>query len=153
MQWQVAVEQVFLALAYYAGVVVIFRMAGKRLAGQTTTFDLIILISLGVVLQEVTLIEGRATALIFMATVFGSHVLLAWACARWEGFRHFVRGRPRPLVRNGKALPHALHKEGVSYEELLAGLRKLGYQSEEEVDLAVMEETGHISAIAQQTSS
>ncbi len=30
---------------------------------------------------------------------------------------------------------------------MLAALRKLGYASEEELDMAVLEETGHISAI------
>lgn len=153
MNWESLGQQLLLALAYYVGILIIFRMAGKRLAGQTTTFDLIILISLGVVLQQVTLLEGRAEALVFLGTVFVSHAAVAWACSRWQGFRHFVRGRPRPLVKKGKAIPHALLREGISYEELLAGLRKLGYQSEEEVDLAVMEETGHISAIALQTSS
>jgi uncharacterized membrane protein YcaP (DUF421 family) len=43
--------QVGLALAYYATLVSIMRLAGKRLAGQTTTFDLVILITISVVLQ------------------------------------------------------------------------------------------------------
>ena len=34
------------ALVYYAALIVIMRLAGKRLAGQTTTFDLIVLITL-----------------------------------------------------------------------------------------------------------
>ena len=32
--------QAIKALAYYAALIVIMRLAGKRLAGQTTTFDL-----------------------------------------------------------------------------------------------------------------
>ncbi len=148
MEWQNYGEQILMALAYYFGLVSIVRLAGKRFAGQTTTFDLIILISLGVVLQEVTLKEGKSYALTFMATVFLSHINLAWACRRWKGLRVLVRGHPTPLVREGRALPRALREEGISYDELLAALRKLGYQSEREVALAVMEETGHISAIA-----
>jgi uncharacterized membrane protein YcaP (DUF421 family) len=35
----------------------------------------------------------------------------------------------------------------MSYDELLAGLRKLGFDSPERVKLAVLEETGHVSAI------
>lgn len=35
----------------------------------------------------------------------------------------------------------------MSRAELLAGLRKLGFASPEEVELAVLEETGHISAV------
>jgi hypothetical protein len=35
----------------------------------------------------------------------------------------------------------------VSRDELLAGLRKLGFESPDGVHLAVLEETGHISAV------
>jgi hypothetical protein len=35
--------------------------------------------------------------------------------------------------------------------ELLAGLRKLGHERPEDVKLAVLEETGHISAVARDT--
>ncbi len=44
-------------------------------------------------------------------------------------------------------IEQALNREGVSREELQAGLRKLGYDSPESVKLAVLEETGHISAV------
>jgi uncharacterized membrane protein YcaP (DUF421 family) len=40
-----------------------------------------------------------------------------------------------------------LEKEGMSYDELLAGLRKLGHGDPKEVELATLEETGHISAV------
>lgn len=139
--------QVGLALIYYLALVLLLRLAGKRLAGQTTTFDLLVLISLGVTLQEVTLEEGQQNALIFCVTVFVTHILLARACARWRWLRHLVRGGPRPLVKRGKIIESALVDEGMTVDELRAGLRKLGYESPKEVDLAVLEETGHITAI------
>ena len=60
--------QFLLALAWYAGLIVVMRLAGKRLAGQTTAFDLVVLITIGVVLQQVTLREGALNALVFVAT-------------------------------------------------------------------------------------
>lgn len=41
----------------------------------------------------------------------------------------------------------ALEEEGLSYDELLAGLRKLGHARPQDVRLATLEETGHISAV------
>jgi uncharacterized membrane protein YcaP (DUF421 family) len=140
--------QALLALAYYAGLVIIMRLAGKRLAGQTTTFDLVVLISLGVVLQQVALRKGTANALIFIAIVFIAHRGLAAWCARSTRVRRLVRGAPRPLVRNGAVVHDALADEGLSYEDLLAGLRKLGHPGPQGLRLAILEETGHISAIA-----
>jgi len=87
--------QAGLALAYYAGLITIMRVAGKRLAGQTTTFDLLVLITLGVVLQTTVLREGSANALVFIATVLAAHVGLARLCARSRRVRRLVRGARR----------------------------------------------------------
>jgi uncharacterized membrane protein YcaP (DUF421 family) len=136
------------AAAYYAALIVLMRVAGKRLAGQTTTFDLIVLIALGVVLQSSALQKGIANAIVFVLTVFTLHRLLALLCARSSLVRHFIRGKPRVLVRNGEIIDKALIAEGISRAELLAGLRKLGYENPQTVKLATLEETGHISAVS-----
>lgn len=77
------VEQALLqfakATAYYFFLIVLMRLAGKRLAGQTTTFDLIVLITLGVVAQTTALQPGLANAAVFIATVFAWHRGLAVA--------------------------------------------------------------------------
>jgi uncharacterized membrane protein YcaP (DUF421 family) len=140
-------RQALYAALYYAGLVLILRLAGKRLAGQTTTFDLVVLIQLAVVLQTTLLADGVANAFVFLLTVLVMHRLVAQACARSSRLRKFLRGAPRPLVTQGVVLDDALVKEGMSRAELLAGLRKLGFASPDEVELAVLEETGHISAV------
>ena len=144
-------RQVLYALAYYVGLVVILRLAGKRLAGQTTTFDLVVLIQMGVVLQSTALRPGTANAVVFLLTVFAAHFGLARACAHHEGLRHLVRGAPRRLVSQGNVIDRALEREGISRAELEAGLRKLGFDSPAAVELAVLEETGHISAVARKS--
>ena len=136
------------AVAYYVALVVIMRVAGKRLAGQTTTFDLIVLITLGVVIQSTALDKGWVNALVFVVTVFVLHRGLAAWCAHSTWVRHLVRGKPTVLVRDGRVVHEALRREGISREELQAGLRKLGHDSPDSVKLAVLEETGHISAVS-----
>jgi uncharacterized membrane protein YcaP (DUF421 family) len=117
------------------------------MAGQTTTFDLLVLITLGVVIQSAALAEGAANAVVFVVTVFALHRLTAWLCARSTRVRHLLRGKPRPLIKDGHIIERALTLEGVTHAELLAGLRKLGYARVDDVRLAVLEETGHISAL------
>ena len=80
-------------------------------------------------------------------TVLVLHRLVAHACARSPRLRKILRGEPRPLVTRGVVLDDALAKEEMTRDELLAGLRKLGFASPEEGELAVLEETGHISAV------
>jgi uncharacterized membrane protein YcaP (DUF421 family) len=139
--------QVGQAVAWYLAIVTIMRASGKRLAGQMQTLDLIILITLGVVLQTAALEEGASNAVIFVLTVFFTHRLLNLGCRRLPRLRALVRGRPRALVRDGVVIDSALEHEGVTRDELLAGLRKLGYDTPERVRLAILEETGAISAI------
>jgi uncharacterized membrane protein YcaP (DUF421 family) len=141
-------RQALYAVLYYVGLVLVMRLAGKRLAGQTTTFDLVVLIQLAVVLQMTLLRPGVANAVVFLLTVLTLHRLVAHACAQSPRLRKMLRGEPRELVTRGVVLDDALAKEGMSRAELLAGLRKLGFASPEEVELAVLEETGHISAVA-----
>jgi len=140
-------EQVGFAVGYYVALVLVMRLAGKRLAGQVTTFDLLVLITLGVVLQSAALMPGRANAAIFVVTVFASHRGLAALCSRYPGLRHLVRGRPQPLVRDGQVDERVMRAEGMSREELMAGLRKLGILDPSTVAIAVLEETGHVSAV------
>jgi uncharacterized membrane protein YcaP (DUF421 family) len=144
--------QAVYALGYYAALVVMTRLAGKRLAGQTTTFDLLVLIQLAVVLQTTALAKGTANAVVFVVTVLAAHIGLARLCVRHSGLRHLMRGEPRRLVSQGTVIDRALAEEGISREELEAGLRKLGFESPEAVELAVLEETGHISAVARKSS-
>jgi uncharacterized membrane protein YcaP (DUF421 family) len=112
-----------------------------------TTFDLVVLITMSVALQSMALREGRLNAFVFVLTVFLAHRGLTTLAVRSRRVRRLVRGAPRPLVWNGQVVAAALAEEGLSYEELLAGLRKLGHAHPGDVRLATLEETGHISAI------
>ncbi len=128
-------------------VIAIFRISGKRLAGQTTTFDLIIFISMAVAVQNATLRDGATNALVFVLTVFGMHWATTLLTVRSKKFRHLIRGRPRTLIEHGQLNHAAMRAENITIEELRAGLRKLGIENLEQVRSAHLEETGHISAI------
>lgn len=135
------------ALAYYVTLIVMMRLAGKRLAGQTTTFDLLVLITLGATVQSALVGKEPWQTAVFVVVVFTSHRALALVCRRSTFIRHLVRGKPRALVVDGQVIEAALEAEGVSPDELRAGLRRLGFEQPCDVRLAVLEETGHISAV------
>ena len=105
------------------------------------------------VLQTTALDKGTPAALVFVGTVFALHKLVALWCAKSDTVRHLVRGKPRLLVVDGQVLQPALEAEGISEEELLAGLRKLGHEDPAQVKLATLEETGHISAVSMRDDS
>ena len=65
------------ALVYYGVLILMIRLAGKRLAGQTTTFDLLVLISLGVSVKSALVGETPAHVAVFVVVVFAVHRGLA----------------------------------------------------------------------------
>ena len=67
-----------LAFLYYFSVIVLVRIAGKRLAGQMTTFDLVVLIGLVVVAQQSFLTPQPAYAAVFIGTVLITHRAVTW---------------------------------------------------------------------------
>jgi uncharacterized membrane protein YcaP (DUF421 family) len=82
-----------------------------------------------------------------VVTVFLAHRALASLCAWSPRLRRIVRGGPRPLVIEGRIMTDALVEERITRDDLLAGLRKLGFADPSDVRFAALEETGHISAI------
>ncbi|HXH31965.1 MAG TPA: YetF domain-containing protein [Bacteriovoracaceae bacterium] len=140
-------DQVLKAILFYLLVILLFRFAGKRLAGQTTTFDLVILISSAVAIQRATQIEGTLNTILFLATILSLHHLQTWLCRKYPWVRKMIRGQATELIHEGKINLRALELEGLTIEELRAGLRKAGIGDAEEVKSAHLEETGQISAV------
>jgi len=97
----VILEQIGLSAVFYLSIVLLFRLAGRRLAGQTTTFDLIVLISLAVSVQQATLLKGAENVVTFVLTVFSLHWINAKLCAYSPWARYLLRGLPCQLVCDG----------------------------------------------------
>jgi uncharacterized membrane protein YcaP (DUF421 family) len=139
-------------IIWYATLVALIRLAGKRLAGQTATVDFMVLVTLSVVLQQALVGDGRIAAFSFVFTVFLAHKVLSFATRRFIWVRKLIRSAPRPLVLNGQIDHRALREEGLRTDELHAGLRRLGFRRARDVRLAVLEETGHLSAVPFQST-
>jgi uncharacterized membrane protein YcaP (DUF421 family) len=63
------------------------------------------------VIQTAALERGVANAAVFVVTVFALHRLTALLCGRSRAFRNFVRGKPRPLIHDGRVIERALELE------------------------------------------
>jgi uncharacterized membrane protein YcaP (DUF421 family) len=98
-------------VVWYATLVALIRLAGKRLAGQTATVDFMVLVTLSVVLQQALVADGRVAAFSFVLTVFLAHKILSLAIRRFTWLRKLIRSTPRPLVLNGQIDHRALREE------------------------------------------
>ncbi len=139
--------QILHAAVFYFSIVAIFRIFGKRHSGQVTTFDLVILISIAVALQTEFQHKGFINILLFITVISGLHFLGTYLGNRFPKLRDLVRGSPSVLARSGEFIEENLKKEGVTKEDVKAGMRKAGVKEISEVEIATLEETGQISVV------
>jgi uncharacterized membrane protein YcaP (DUF421 family) len=60
-----------------------------------------------------------------------------------------IEGHPEIVIHNGKVIQLAMTRTKLTYRELNAAIREAGCASIDDVKLAVIENTGEISVVAQ----
>jgi uncharacterized membrane protein YcaP (DUF421 family) len=136
----------------YVVLVVFFRIAGKREAGQLSTLDLIVLLVISNAVQNAmvgentTLLAGLLAAGVILALDRGLH----WLTDRSKPLRLAIEGEPVLLVEDGKVLHEHLASEGISERELAVALRQNQLMSAMEARYVFLETNGQISVIPRQ---
>jgi uncharacterized membrane protein YcaP (DUF421 family) len=148
-------EIVARSAAVFALLWLVTRALGKRELSEITSFELLLLVIMGDlvqqgVTQEDTSITGAALAVGTMAIMI---LLTGYAGFRWRRARRIVEGLPVMVVRDGRPLEEVLRVERVSLEELLAAARQQGIGDLEAVRVAVLETDGRFSFIVDEGPS
>ena len=128
---------------------VVLRITGKRQVGQLAPFDLILLLVLSNAVQNAMI--GNDTSIpggcITAATLIALNYFVGFCTYRSKWLEGLVEGRPMRLVHNGHVDEKNLHKVRMTVHELNAAMRAEGYGCLEDVQLAILENTGKISVV------
>jgi uncharacterized membrane protein YcaP (DUF421 family) len=133
----------------YVCLVVGFRLAGKREAGQLSTLDLVVLLIIAnavqnaMVGQNTSLIGGLVAA----GVILGLDRLIHAVADRWLPLSKVLDGEPTTLVEDGQILRDNLRSEGISDRELSVALRQNGLLTADEARFVFLETNGQISVI------
>jgi uncharacterized membrane protein YcaP (DUF421 family) len=142
-------EFVLRAIGIYVFLLVALRLTGKRQVGQLAPFDLVLLLILSNAVQnsvnggDNSVIGGIISAV----TLVGLNVLVSKLTSRNRRIEQLVDGQPRILISNGQVFKAVLVDENITYDELMASLRRSGCETADQVRLAVLETNGGISVI------
>lgn len=134
----------------YLAMILVMRGMGKRQLGEYQPFELAMTILLADVISapmesvSVPLLNG----LLPVAAMFTVHAVISLLSMRWDGFRAFLSGRPQVVIEGGKIDARALNRLCLSLSDLLEGLRAAGFLDPAEVDTAIVEANGALSAFA-----
>ncbi len=132
-------------LALYA----VMRVAGKREGGVHSLTDLLVVVLVGSLAANGMIGEadGVADSVILIGTVLAWSVALDAAAYRWPWVSRLLKARATPLIVDGRIDRHALHREYMQVDELMAELRLHGITDVREVSRAYLEANGMVSVI------
>lgn len=142
-------EKILRSLVVYGFLLVAFRVAGKRMLGQLTAFDLVVLLIISNVLQNAAIGPDNSLGggLLGAAVIMALNFLVAWLTFRHKRLERLVSNTPTVIVKHGRVIHSNLDREHMSMPELRAALRKEGITTMSEVRYAILEEDGHVSVI------
>ncbi|MCA0178405.1 MAG: DUF421 domain-containing protein [Actinobacteria bacterium] len=140
-------EKVLRTVLVYLAILVIVRVAGKRLLAQMNSLDLVVVLLLSNVVQNAIIGDDNS----LVGGVLGA-VVLVTANAGLEriaqvfpAFRRVVEGRPTPVVRDGEVIDGALDRLGMTRGELNWALRHQGADRVSEVETATLDPGGSLT--------
>jgi uncharacterized membrane protein YcaP (DUF421 family) len=136
------------AFGIYLLMLVVVRLLGKRTVGNFATFDLLVALMLGelvdeIIYADVSLVQGTLAIFVIAGAQAGNSWLTLWG----HGFDTLLEGKPTVIVRDGTLQPKGLRAERMNVKEVMGHLRGLGVQDLREVKLALVEDDGSVSVI------
>ncbi|PPU42153.1 DUF421 domain-containing protein [Xanthomonas arboricola] len=147
-------EFVLRAVAVYTVVLLLTRMTGKRALGQSTPFDVLLIVLLGTAVQnsligkDVSLLGG----MILAVTLLVLNWLVGMATARSRRIDTWVQGTPALLARGGEIYWKELVRHNVSYADFEVAKRKADCRDDADIDMAILETSGDISILKKRQS-
>ena len=148
-------EKIVRAAAVYFFLLVALRLTGKRQLGQMSSFDLVVLLIISNIVQNAMIGNDNSVTggFIGAATILVLNYAVARLVIASKKAERLVEGAPTLLIHNGKVIEQNLRRELLSRDELMAALRRQGILSIEEVRVALLEETGAITAVKREHSA
>jgi len=127
--WEKAVR----TAAVYLALLALLHLAGKRELAQLNSLDLVVLLLLSNVVQNAVIGNDNSLlgGLLGAVVLIGANAALVRASFMSPRFRKAVQGTPTVISQNGKADERALRSLALTREELVAGLRRQGFELED----------------------
>ncbi|MGN6299854.1 MAG: DUF421 domain-containing protein [Angustibacter sp.] len=140
-------ETVIRAAVMFAFLWLVTRAAGKATLGELSTFQLVMYVVLGDLIQQgVTGQDYSVTGAVVAVSVFTVMTVgLSWVDQHFPKARPVVHGAPIVVVSGGEPQTTAMKAERLSIDDLYEAAREKGIERIDQVRLAVLEADGRIS--------
>lgn len=130
----------------YLGIVVLLRLAGKRLLAEMNSLDLVVVLLLSNVVQNAIIGPDNSVlgAMVGAVVLIGADLALDLATQRFSWLQRLLVGSPTLLVADGRSKPGALARVGIEPREFALALRRRGIDDPAMVEEASLEPGGDL---------
>jgi uncharacterized membrane protein YcaP (DUF421 family) len=137
-------EKILRPILVYLVLIVLLRVFGKRELAQLNPFDLVVLLSLSNTVQNAIIGDDNSVTggAIGALTLLSVNWLVVWMLDGSPKMNRTLGGTARVLIANGVIDRRALRKELLTEEELLAVVRRQGFDNINDVVNCVLEPNG-----------
>jgi len=140
-------EVVVRAVIVFVFLWVVTRIVGRSTLGELSTFELILFITMGDLVQQgVTQQDFTMTSAVLAVGTFALlTIALSWINARVGALRPITHGEPVVVVLDGTPLVRTMRTERLSPDDLFAAARTEGIENIGDIRMAVLEANGQLS--------
>ena len=133
----------------------IARGTGKRELSQMTAFELVLLVSMGDLIQQGVTQEDMSVTGAFLAvgTIAAWIAAGSWIAFRFKRARPVIDGYPVVIVRDGEPILDVLRLERVTVDEVKEGARTHGIEDLGDIRYGILEPDGRFSFITRDSGS
>lgn len=136
------------AAAVYVLLLVVIRALGRRTVGNISAFDLLVALMLGEVVDEmiygdVRFVQGTVAIVVIAGLAFADSLLCYWD----RGMEAILEGKPTLVVKHGRFHREGMRRERMNEKDVLSALRIQGIRDMREVEYALVEHDGSVSAV------
>lgn len=138
---------IFKTFILYFFIVIVYRLMGKKEVGELSIIDLIVTI---LIAELAAICIEKVESSIFLSIVpiivlVLIQISLSYISLKSEKIRNFIDGKPSVIIKNGKINLTLMTKLRYGLDDLLSQLRDKGIRSLDEVEYAVLENSGTLS--------
>ena len=148
-------EIVFRAIFIYFFLWIITRAIGRSTLGELSTFQLLLYVTMGDLVQQAVTQQDYSIAAAVLAVGTFAILTAIFGFINWRSrrLRPFIHGAPLVIVRNGEPCAESLNNERLSLNDLMSAAREEGIDKFRDIQLAVLEPNGKISFFSANGSS
>lgn len=131
----------------YFFIVLAYRIMGKKEVGELSIIDLIVTILIAelaaiCIEKKETSIMVSIVPIIILVII---QISISFISLKSECIRNFIDGKPSVIIKDGVVNFSVMTKLRYSLDDLLSQLREKGVKNIDEVDYAILENSGNLS--------